>query len=203
MSKLYSLLISGSVLSLFLQVIPITLLVGVIYAVYRCVRIKNHGNTVSWGTEIMRWLFVCYLTGLINLILVPANLWMCIWANVFVGYSHSEIVFFSGDFNLVPTVIKLITGELTIGRWVLKMLVYNFLMFVPFGFFLPFVSEKNNNRSIWKVAVIVPIIVEVIQPVVGRSFDVDDLFLNFAGIIVGYFVAFGIKNISKRMADKN
>lgn len=194
---------SGSVLSLFLQVIPITLLVGVIYAVYRCVRIKNHGNTVSWGTEIMRWLFVCYLTGLINLILVPANLWMCIWANVFVGYSHSEIVFFSGDFNLVPTVIKLITGELTIGRWVLKMLVYNFLMFVPFGFFLPFVSEKNNNRSIWKVAVIVPIIVEVIQPVVGRSFDVDDLILNFAGIIVGYFVAFAIKNISKRMADKN
>lgn len=203
MSKLYSLLNSGSVLSLFLQVIPITLLVGVIYAVYRCVRIKNHGNTVSWGTEILRWLFVCYLTGLINLILVPANLWMCIWANVFVGYSHSEIVFFSGDFNLVPTVIKLITGELTIGRWVLKMLVYNFLMFVPFGFFLPFVSEKNNNRSIWKVAVIVPIIVEVIQPVVGRSFDVDDLILNFAGIIVGYFVAFGIKNISKRMADKN
>lgn len=203
MSKLYSLLNSGSVLSLFLQVIPITLLVGVIYAVYRCVHIKKYGNTVSWGTEIMRWLFVCYLTGLINLILVPANLWMFIWANVFVGYSHSELVFFSGDFNLVPTVIKLITGELTIGRWVLKMLVYNFLMFVPFGFFLPFVSEKINNRSIWKVAVIVPIVVEVIQPVFGRSFDVDDLILNFAGIIVGYFVAFGIKNISKRMADKN
>ena len=203
MGKLYSLLNSGSVLSLFLQVIPITLLVGVIYAVYRCIRIKKHGKIVSWGTEIMRWLFVCYLTGLINLILVPANLWMFIWANVFVGYSHSELVFFSGDFNLVPTVFKLITGELTIGRWVLKMLVYNFLMFVPFGFFLPFVSEKNNNRSIWKVAVIVPIIVEVIQPVVGRSFDVDDLILNFAGIIVGYFVAFGIKNISKRMADKN
>ena len=198
MSKLYSLLNSGSVLSLFLQVIPITLLVGVIYAVYRCIRIKKHGNTVSWSTEIMRWLFVCYLTGLINLILVPANLWMCIWANVFVGYSHSEIVFFSGDFNLVPTVIKLITGELTIGRWVLKMLVYNFLMFVPFGFFLPFVSEKNNNRSIWKVAVIVPIIVEVIQPVVGRSFDVDDLILNFAGIIVGYFVAIGTQSLKRK-----
>ena len=64
MGKLYSLLNSGSVLSLFLQVIPITLLVGVIYAVYRCIRIKKHGKIVSWGTEIMRWLFVCYLTGL-------------------------------------------------------------------------------------------------------------------------------------------
>ena len=198
MSKLYSLLNSGSVLSLFLQVIPITLLVGVIYAVYRCARIKKCGNNVSWGREIMRWLFVCYLTGLINLILVPANLWMYIWANIFVGYSHSELAFFSGDFNLVPTVFKLIAGELTIGRWVLKMLIYNFLMFIPFGFFLPFVSEKINNRSIWKVAVIVPIVVEVIQPVVGRSFDVDDLILNFAGIIAGYFVALGIKSISHR-----
>ena len=203
MSKLYSLLNSGSVLSLFLQVIPITLLVGVIYAVCGCICIKKHGNTVSWGTEIMRWLFVCYLTGLINLILVPADLWMSIWANIFVGYSHSELVFFTGDFNLVPTVFKLITGELTIGRWVMKMLIYNFFMFVPFGFFLPFVSEKINNRSIWKVAVIVPIIVEVIQPVVGRSFDVDDLILNFAGIIVGYFIALGIKSISQRKEDKN
>ena len=151
----------------------------------------------------MRWLFVCYLTGLINLILVPANMWMFIWANVFVGYSHSGLVFFSGDFHLFPTVFKLIAGELPIGRWVLKMLVYNFLMFVPFGFFLPFVSEKINNRSIWKVAVIIPIVVEVIQPVVGRSFDVDDLILNFAGIIVGCFIALGIKNISQRKADKN
>ncbi len=40
MSKLYSLLNCGSVLSLFQQVIPITLLIEVIYAVYRCVRIK-------------------------------------------------------------------------------------------------------------------------------------------------------------------
>ena len=148
----------------------------------------------------MRWLFVCYLTGLVNLILVPAELWMFIWSNICIGYSHSEITFFSGEFNLVPTVFKVIIGDLTIGRWVLKMLIYNFLMFVPFGFFLPFVSEKGNNRSIWKIAVTVPIAVEVIQPIVGRSFDVDDLILNFAGIVVGYFLAVGLKSL-KRTPD--
>lgn len=198
MSKLYSIMNSGSVFSLFFQVVPITLLVGAVYAVYRCIRIKRLGSTVSWGREIMRWLFVCYLTGLVNLILVPANLWMFIWANICIGYSHSEITFFSGDFNLVPTIFKLIVGELTLGRWVLKMLIYNFLMFVPFGFFLPFISEKINNRRIWKIAVIVPVVVEVIQPIVGRSFDVDDLILNFAGIVVGYFIAVGIKALTKK-----
>lgn len=199
MRKLYSIMNSGSVFSLFLQVVPITLLVGIVYAIYRCIRIRKQERTVCWGKEIMRWLFVCYLTGLVNLILVPANLWMYIWATICVGYSHSEIAFFSGEFNLVPTVFKLITGELTIGRWVLKMLVYNFLMFVPFGFFLPFVSEKVNNRNIWKIAVLVPVVVEVIQPIVGRSFDVDDLILNFAGIVVGYFIAQCIKGMKDKL----
>lgn len=199
MRKLYSIMNSGSVFSLFLQVVPITLLVGVVYAIYRCIRIRKQERTVCWVKEIMRWLFACYLTGLVNLILVPANLWMYIWATICVGYSHSEIAFFSGEFNLVPTVFKLMTGELTIGRWVLKMLVYNFLMFVPFGFFLPLVSEKVNNRNIWKIAVLVPVAVEVIQPIVGRSFDVDDLILNFAGIVVGYFIAQCIKGMKDKL----
>ena len=201
-NKLYNTMISGSVFGLFLQVVPITCLVGLVYVVYRCVRIKKNGLTVQWGAEIMRWLFMFYLTGLVNLILVPANLWTIIWAKIFIGYSHGELAFFSGEFNLIPIFFKLITGELTIGRWVLKMLIYNFLMFIPFGFFLPFISKKINNRSIWKIAVIVPIIVEVIQPIVGRSFDVDDLILNFAGIVVGYFLAVGIKTLARRQILK-
>lgn len=201
-NKLYNTMISGSVFGLFLQVVPFTCLVGLVYVVYRYVRIKKNGVTVQWGAEIMRWLFVFYLTGLVNLILVPANLWTIIWAKIFIGYSHGELAFFSGEFNLIPIFFKLITGELTIGRWVLKMLIYNFLMFIPFGFFLPFISKKINNRSIWKIAVIVPIIVEVIQPIVERSFDVDDLILNFAGIVVGYFLAVGIKTLARRQILK-
>lgn len=72
---------------------------------------------------------------------------MDIWANLCLGYSHSEIVLFSGEFNLVPILFKWLVGDLTIGRWVLRMLVYNFLMFVPL------VSGKINHRSIWKIAV--------------------------------------------------
>ena len=71
---LYEIMTSGSLIGLFLQVVPITCLVGLVYAIYRLVKIKKHELPVAWGTEIMRWLFVCYLTGLINLILVPRNL---------------------------------------------------------------------------------------------------------------------------------
>ncbi len=30
--------------------------------------------------------------------------------------------------------------------------------------------------------------VELLQPIVGRSFDVDDVLLNLAGILAGYFI---------------
>jgi glycopeptide antibiotics resistance protein len=191
-------MISGSVFGLFLQVVPITVLVGLAYGIYRWILIKRRGLTVRWGAEIMRWLFVCYLTGLVNLVLVPANLWTFIWTNIFVGYSQSELTFFSDEFNLIPTLFKLFTGELTIGHWVLKMMLYNFLMFLPFGVLLPFVSDRVNAHNIWKYAVIVPVVVEVIQPMVGRSFDVDDLILNFAGIVAGFFIAEAVKTLQKK-----
>lgn len=68
--------------------------------------------------------------------------------------------------------------------------IYNLLNSgTTFSLFLPFVSDKVNNRNIWKVSAIIPVAVELIQPVVGRSFDVDDIILNFAGILAGYFIA--------------
>ena len=197
--SIYQIMKSGSIIGMFLEVVPITCLVGLIYAIYRFAQIKKHKLSVVWGTEIMRWLFVCYLTGLINLILVPSNLWGCIWFFLKNGYKGADLYpLFSGSFNFVPTLIKVFTGELTVGRWVQTMLTGNFLMFVPMGFFLPFVSEKINIRSILKISVAIPILVEVVQPIVGRSFDVDDLILNFVGIMAGYFIAVGIKTLVRK-----
>lgn len=196
---MYELMMSGTVVGLFFQVVPITCLVGGVYAVFRYIRIRKQGLSVAWGIEITRWLFVCYLTGLINLILVPSNLWTYIWFYLRNGYSGCELdPLFSGGFNIMPTLVKVLTGEFTVGCWIRTMLAGNFFMFVPMGIFLPFISEKANIQNILKISVIVPIVVEVIQPVVGRSFDVDDLILNFAGIIVGYFVAIGVKTLIKK-----
>ena len=200
---IYQMMQSGSTLGSFLRVVPITLLVGVGYAVYRWVKIKRQRLTVSWFSELMRWLFVCYLTGLVNLVLVPGNLWGSIWYSLRTG--AAEIEFdqpFSGGFNLVPTLVKCLLGELTLGSWVKEMLVGNLLMFLPMGFFLPFVSERVDRRNIWKLAVLIPVVIEVIQLMIGRSFDVDDLLLNFAGIVIGYFVAVGVKVLAVKAKGK-
>ncbi len=105
-----------------------------------------------------------------------------------------------GDFNLVPSVVKCLKGELVLGSLVKEMLIGNMAMFLPFGFFLPFVTEKGNKKNIFAAAVIVPFAVEFLQLFLGRSFDVDDLLCNFMGILIGFYIAYKLKARTKNTA---
>ena len=68
------------------------------------------------------------------------------------------------------------------------MIVGNFLMFIPMGILLSLCLENVNKKNIFKYAVLIPLAIEVLQLVVGRSFDIDDLVMNFLGIVIGYFI---------------
>lgn len=196
---LRSIMNSGSVLGYFFQAVPITCFVGIVYLIIRMVTVKRNKLKVEWLKEIMKLLFTCYLTGLISLVVLPANFWLSFFDGIFLGWWDEMLPIFSfGEFNLVPSFIKALSGELTIGSWVKTMLIGNIAMFLPMGFFLPFVTEKINRKNIFVVAIAVPFIVELLQMVFGRSFDIDDLICNFIGIAVGFFIGFAIKNTKQK-----
>ena len=89
-------------LEIFLNVVPITIIVGIIYVIYRIIKIKKNKLSVNYFYEIVKFIFVCYLTGLINLVLVPSNLWSHFWFYVKNGYSTGDSLgWFSGSFNFV------------------------------------------------------------------------------------------------------
>ena len=190
---------SGSVLGYFFQAVPITCIVGIIYVIICVVIVKRNKLKIEWLKEIMKLLFTCYLTGLISLVILPANFWLDFFDGVFLGWWDEMLPIFSfGGFNLVPSLIKALSGELTIGSWVKTMLIGNIAMFLPLGFFLPFVTERVNRENIFVVSIAVPFIVELLQMIFGRSFDVDDLICNFIGIVAGFFIGFAIKTSSRR-----
>ena len=196
---LRSIMNSGSVLGYFFQAVPITCIVGIIYVIICVVIVKRNKLKIEWLKEIMKLLFTCYLTGLISLVILPANFWLDFFDGVFLGWWDEMLPIFSfGGFNLVPSLIKALSGELTIGSWVKTMLIWNIAMFLPLGFFLPFVTERVNRKNIFVVSIAVPFIVELLQMIFGRSFDVDDLICNFIGIVAGFFIGFAIKTSSRR-----
>ena len=184
------LLLSHSVVGLFFQVVPISLLAGLVYAAGRYAVLQRRGIPVGWRTELLRVMFVCYVAGLVNLVLVPPNFWADFWYRTLVaGWSGWEPPrLFSGYFSLTPTFFRYLTGEFigSPGTWVTTMLAGNFLMLVPMGVLLPLVFPTLRGRRMWAAAITIPLIIELLQPIVGRSFDTNDLFTNFLGILVGW-----------------
>lgn len=69
----------------------------------------------------------------------------------------------------------------------------NLLMLSPFGFFLPMVFKKFNARRTMILGVFVTLFIEFLQFFEMRSVDIDDIFLNIIGVLIGCFLFFILK----------
>lgn len=67
----------------------------------------------------------------------------------------------------------------------------NFLLFLPYGFLLPFVfsSWKWNWQKILCIGAITSLIIELLQMFGGRYAEIDDFLINTLGALTGYFVS--------------
>ena len=168
----------------FLQALPLALLVGTIYGMLRFRKDKE----TPFGRKLLSCAFVCYLTGLVCLV-VGLDLMNIAWYQLLYHMDPGRTIdWFGGVFDLVPDFFHHI-GEEAIG---------NFLMFLPFGILYP-LSQKEPT---WKKCVIqglaVVAVIEVLQPVFGRAFDMNDIILNALGIVVSTTVFMGVKKVAGR-----
>ena len=68
----------------------------------------------------------------------------------------------------------------------MQQLAINFIMFVPFTFFLATVLSRRNLWKVMAIALIVNVSIETFQYFTGRSADIDDLIMNLLGGLCGY-----------------
>lgn len=163
----------------FLQAIPIALVVSVVYGFVRF----RADKATPISRKMFSCVFVCYLTGLVCLV-VGLDLMGIIWYKLLYHMDPGRTIgWFGGDFDFVPDFFNDISGE-TIG---------NFLMFLPFGILYP-LSKKDPT---WKKCVLKGLgtvaVIEVLQPVFGRAFDMNDIILNSLGIVVSTTIFMGVK----------
>ena len=193
---------SGSVLGHFLQALPAACLAGLLYLLLAALRAKKGGKPAAAGKIVLNALFVCYLTGLFSLVILPANFWLRIFDGLFLGQWRGMGPLFSyGGFNTVPAFVKVLKGHIKLTSWTKTMLARNVAMFLPLGFLLPFVKRTGKWAAL-ATAVLVPAAVEALQMISGRSFDVDDLLCNFVGIGMGFLMAFALKGIGNGVARR-
>ena len=120
--------------------------------------------------------FACYAAVVLSLTFLPLPFWRFMFSP---SPSHY-------DFH--STLLAMLRGEHTIYQWGLTMLIANVLLFVPLGFLVPILWRQRWWQTLF-TALAATLCIELIQPLFDRSFDVDDIFLNFAGGAIGLLLS--------------
>lgn len=79
----------------------------------------------------------------------------------------------------------------------LQLIIFNMLMFTPFGFLLPLFWKKAEKFKItFFVSIGLTICIEIVQLLTGTGiFELDDLFHNCIGSLFGYFCIMAVLSI--------
>ena len=84
-------------------------------------------------------------------------------------------------------------------RLFFKNVLGNMIMFLPFGFFASFYLKSEKLTLPLFLILLASISIEVVQLLIGRVFDVDDIILNILGGLLGYGLYFILKRIAERL----
>ena len=107
-----------------------------------------------------------------------------------------------GGLNWVPTVYRFLSGTTTYTRWWEILDVWNIAMFVPLGIFLTVLWKKLASWRGLAAGAGVSLGIELFQPLVGRSFDVDDLIHNVLGVAAGLLIGLLLCRVASGLAGK-
>ena len=81
-----------------------------------------------------------------------------------------------------------------------KNIIGNILLLMPYGFFASYYLRLEKKRSAVLLVFLVSLSIEIVQLVIGRCFDVDDIILNMIGGMAGYFIYKILDTISNKMS---
>ena len=130
--------------------------------------------------------FILYLFVLAAILFLrPREIWLDMPILEYIKYS-SNIV----PFKTISTYINAIfDGSMNIDIPI-KNLIGNFILFLPMGIYLPFLTKKINKMNVLSIFMIILLfIIEVVQLVTRRgSFDIDDFILNILGALIGFAI---------------
>ena len=160
----------------FVEALPLAVIIAVVYGT---IRFRKNQNSHT-AKKLFSCLFVCYMVGLVELVLL-LNVMQSFWYWIIYRMdSGIALRFFELTFNLIPDFWHHINSEV----------VGNLIMFIPFGILYSLAAKEPSIKNTILTGFICTLAIEVLQPVFGRAFDINDVILNLMGVVVGTAIFF-------------
>lgn len=161
-------------------------------------RKKRDYKTTIWH-ELGVCLFVIFLVGLASQTIIP-KLDFGVGG---MGITNGNL---RGEINLIPGKVFVDTWRDSFvgGYWTYFLINFigNICLFIPIGFCVPLLWNKSSFRKTVLIGFLVSLFIEVCQFPQARGTDVDDLWINTLGAVIGYLLYVGVARLASEFALK-
>lgn len=170
-------MLQNTIMELFYGVLPTLFLFAIIVISLRVAYIINNKVEVVLYKELFSLGFVLYILFLFYVVTFQDVDW--------------------GSSNFIPfhEIMRYKFGS----RLFVKNILGNMLMFMPFGFFIGAYVKTLKIRIPFILCLLISCAIEVTQLMIGRVFDIDDIFLNLCGGLIGFNFYVLICNIRNKL----
>lgn len=172
------------VYKIIFELLPMIILFSIVMILIRVISALYCHEKIVLHKELKNLIYIVYCFALFQLV------------------TTTDFESFSNNFIPFKEIMRYETTSLLFYRNVLG----NIAIFIPFGFIITdMIREKAQKCNIFITATITlltSLTIETIQMFIGRSFDVDDIILNFLGGIIGFIFYFIIQKIISHIPDK-
>ncbi len=168
----------AGILDYLVRMLPGAILAGLVFFCLlplRKPRLLRASLYSPFHREVFLFLFFLFCGGMAIITLTPRWFhWLTFLSDI-----QTESFFQIGTFNLIPF------RTFSFDQWSVMILLGNVIMFFPIGFFCALLWRKNSWNRILLIGFLTTFCIEIIQLVVGRTFDIDDILLNTLGVLLG------------------
>ncbi|WP_183072874.1 VanZ family protein [Oceanobacillus bengalensis] len=162
-----------------------------VYSIGRYIYLKRNARYIHFAREIIYLLLLAYTISIFHLTILSS----------ISGIRREWIGMNLIPFQTIRSYINLyLEGELHNAS---VNIIGNIVVFIPLGCLLVLLDPKILFKKIFVIGFLFSFVIEILQlllsimKILSRSFDVDDLFLNTVGVLIGYLLVSGVRFLVK------
>ena len=172
-------MLPGKTFNIILEIIPMVILFSLVAILLRVVISLYNHEKINIFNDFKMLIYIIYLFVLFQLV------------------TTIDFKSFSNNFTPFKEIMRY---EFTSPLFI-RNVIGNIIIFIPFGYLVSdiiYMNTKHKNIIIVLLFVALTSLgIETTQMYIGRSFDIDDIILNFVGGLFGYIIFLIIKSIFK------
>ena len=144
-----------------------------------CYLTKNHEKIVLYK-ELFMFSFILYILCLFQIVTF-----------------QDDVTWSSNNFIPFKEILRYNMGS----RLFFKNVIGNMVLFLPYGFFTSFYLKNDKPNITIILTLITSFAIEIVQLIIGRVFDIDDIILNLLGGYFGFLLYYYVMRLWNKLPN--